>query len=225
MTQRTAYEAVLARRAAACGRAGRSVDSVGIVAVSKTFPAAAVRELADCGQRVFGENRVQEGLAKIVEVGPGVSWHLVGHLQANKARDAVGRFALIHSVDTERLAREIDRRAAERGLRQAVLVQANLSREATKSGVGEEGLGPLLETIVALGHVQLRGFMIIPPPAERAEDSRRWFAALRELRDRAAERLGQSLPELSMGMTDDFEVAIEEGATLVRIGRAIFGER
>ncbi len=225
MTRRSAYESVLERRAAACGRAGRSIDSVGIVAVSKTFPAATVRELVECGQRVFGENRVQEALPKIEEVGPSVRWHLVGHLQTNKANAAVGRFELIHGVDTERLAREIDRRARERGLAQAILVQVNLSGEATKSGVGEHELGPLLESIAALRHVDLRGLMTIPPQAERAEDSRVWFAALRALRDRSAARLGRALPDLSMGMTDDFEVAIEEGATLVRIGRAIFGER
>jgi len=225
VTIRAAYDSVRERVAAACRRASRDPAAVRIVAVSKTFPAATVRELVACGHRLFGENRVQEALGKIAEVGPGVTWHLVGHLQTNKVKDAVGRFELIHSVDSERLARELDRRAAERGLCQAVLVQVNLSREATKSGVAEDGLGPLLEAVAALPHVDLHGLMSIPPPAGRAEDSRPWLARLREIRDRAAARLGLPLAELSMGMTDDFEVAVEEGATLVRVGRAIFGER
>jgi len=225
MTLSAAYDSVLERVAAACRRAGRDPAGVRIVAVSKTFPAASVRELVVCGQRLFGENRVQEALAKIDEVGPGVTWHLVGHLQTNKVKDAVGRFELIHSVDSERVAREIDRRAGERGLRQAVLVQVNLAGEATKSGVGEDRLGPLLGVVAALPHLDLRGLMSIPPLVERAEDSRPWFARLREIRYRAATSLGLPLADLSMGMTDDFELAVEEGATLVRVGRAIFGER
>ena len=225
MTISAAFASVRARVVAASVRARRDPASVRIVAVSKAFPAATVRELVACGHLLFGENRVQEALPKIDEVGPGVTWHLVGHLQTNKVKDAVGRFELCHSVDSDRLAREIDRRAAERGLRQAVLVQVNLSREATKSGVAEVEALPLVETIVALAHVDLRGLMTIPPPVEHAEESRPWFARLRELRDRAVARIGRPLDELSMGMTDDFEVAVEEGATLIRVGRAIFGER
>jgi hypothetical protein len=198
---------------------------VRLVAVSKAFPAATVRELLDCGQHLFGENRVQEALAKIPEVGPGATWHLVGSLQRNKARHAVGVFELIHSVDDARLAREIDQRAAARAVRQAVLIQINLAGEATKSGVDVNGLWPLLDGIAGLQQLDLRGLMTLPPPATEPEGSRRWFGRLRELRDEASRRSGLPLPELSMGMSDDFEVAIEEGATLVRVGRAIFGER
>jgi PLP dependent protein len=225
MTIAGAYATVLERVRGACHRAGRDPAAVRIVAVTKTFPVATVRELVACGHRLLGENRVQEARPKIEALGPGVTWHLIGHLQTNKVRDAVGRFELIHSVDSERVAHEIDRRAAERGLRQAALVQVNLAHEATKSGVDDAEAAALLDTVRSLDHVELRGLMTIPPPVERAEESRRWFVALRALRDRAAPRLGLPLPELSMGMTDDFEVAIEEGATLVRVGRAIFGER
>lgn len=213
------------RIAAACARARRPVDAVRLVAVSKTVEAARVREVLAAGQTLFGENRVQEAVEKIPEVGEPARWHLVGHLQRNKARHAVGLFELIHSVDDLELAREIDKRAAARGLVQAVLVQANLSREATKSGLDEAGVLALLEGMRGLSHLRVDGLMTIPPPADDPERSRPWFVRLRELRDRAATRTGLDLPELSMGMTDDFEVALEEGATLVRVGRAIFGER
>jgi len=209
----------------ACRRAGRDPDSVRLVAVSKTFPAERVRNLMAHGQHVFGENRVQEALAKIPEVGPGAAWHMIGPLQRNKARHAVGIFELIHSVDGAKLAGELNRRAAAADLVQPILVQLNLASEATKSGVSRDDFLPLAERILELEHLRLRGLMTIPPPAAQAEDNRGWFARLRSLRDRAASRLGQELPELSMGMTDDFEVAIEEGATFVRVGRAIFGER
>ena len=225
MTIASAYASVLERARSACRRAGRGPAEVRVVAVTKTFPASTVQELVACGHRLFGENRVQEATAKIERVGPGVTWHLIGHLQTNKVKDAVGRFELIHSVDSTRVAQEIDRRSGERGLRQAVLVQVNLAQEESKSGVDDAHALELLETVRALGHLDLRGLMTIPPLVEAAEESRRWFVALRELRDRAAQRIGRPLPDLSMGMTDDFEVAIEEGATLVRVGRAIFGER
>jgi pyridoxal phosphate enzyme (YggS family) len=216
---------VQARIAAACSRVGRDPATVTLVAVSKTVPAPALREVLEAGQLVFGENRVQEALAKMEEVGPPARWHLVGHLQRNKARQAVGRFELLHGVDDLELAREIDRRAQAAGLRQAILLQVNLAGESSKSGVGEAALFELLDGVAALAHVELRGLMALPPPVERAEDSRHWFARLRELGEMAAGRLGQPLPELSMGMTDDFEIAVEEGATLVRVGRALFGER
>jgi len=218
-------EQVQRRIGEACRRARRDRADVRLVAVSKTHPAELVREALALGQTLFGENRVQEALTKIPAVGAGARWHLIGHLQRNKARHAVGAFELIHGVDNERLAAEIDRRAGAAGLRQPVLAQVNLGGEATKSGATADGLFALVETIAALPHLELRGLMAIPPPVERAEESRPHFATLRELRDEAALRLGQELPELSMGMTDDFEVAIEEGATLVRVGRAIFGER
>jgi len=216
---------VRARIAAACLRARRAPGSVRLIAVSKTVPAAVVTEAMAAGQSLFGENRVQEALTKMDATGPGAAWHLIGHLQKNKARLAAGVFELILGVDDRELAGELDRRAASRSTTQPVLVQANLAGEPTKQGAGEEGLMPLLELVAGLRHLDLRGLMIIPPPVVDPELSRPWFRRLRELRDRAALRLARPLPELSMGMTDDFEVAIEEGATLVRVGRAIFGER
>lgn len=220
-----ALRSVRERIERACARAGRDPEAVALVAVSKTVPASRVRELLESGQLLFGESRVQEALEKIPLVGGGSRWHLVGHLQRNKARHAVGSFELIHSVDDLALAQELDRRAAGRGIVQPVLVQVNLSREATKSGVDDEGALPLLEAVRSLAGLKLRGLMTIPPPSEDPETSRPWFAALRDLRDRAESRLGTGLPELSMGMTDDFEIAVEEGATLVRVGRALFGPR
>jgi pyridoxal phosphate enzyme (YggS family) len=218
-------ETVRERIARACARARRAPASVRLVAVSKTVPVGVVREAMAAGQTLFGENRVQEAIPKIDEAGPSALWHLVGHLQKNKARHAVGRFELIHGVDDLELAIEIDRRAAASSLRQPVLVQANLAGEASKHGETEAGLFPLVAAVAALPHLDLRGLMIIPPPADDAASSRPWFSRLRELRDRAAAQVRLPLSELSMGMTDDFEVAIEEGATLVRVGRAIFGER
>jgi len=220
-----ALQAVRERIASACGRAGREPSSVRLVAVSKSMPAERVRELHELGQETFGENRVQEALPKIEAVGGGARWHLVGALQRNKARHAVGAFELIHSVDNAVLAQELDRRARAAGLVQRVLVQLNLAQEATKSGVGSEELGPLVDVIAGLDRLELCGLMTIPPPVARAEESRPHFASLRGLAEEAGRRLGRRLPELSMGMSDDFEVAVEEGATLVRVGRALFGER
>jgi pyridoxal phosphate enzyme (YggS family) len=220
-----ALRSVRERIEAACRRARRDPASVRLVAVTKTVPPERVREAVSAGQDLFGENRVQEALAKMPRVGPGARWHLIGHLQRNKARHAVGAFDLIHGVDGEALARELDRRAADARTRQAVLVELTLAGEPTKFGVSESGLWTLLEALAGLAHVECRGMMTIPPPAADPEASRRWFVRLRELRDEAIRRSGLALTELSMGMTDDFEVAVEEGATLVRVGRAIFGER
>ncbi|HKQ59654.1 MAG TPA: YggS family pyridoxal phosphate-dependent enzyme [Candidatus Polarisedimenticolaceae bacterium] len=216
---RAALDGVRARIAGACARARRDPAGVRLVAVSKTVPAARILQAVACGQHAFGENRVQEALAKMPEVGAGASWQLVGHLQRNKVREVVGRFELIHAVDSVRLAAELERRAAERPWRQAVLVQVNLAGETSKSGIAPAELPPLLDALAGMPHLEVRGLMTIPPPVARAEQSRRWFAQLRELGGRWA------LPELSMGMSDDFEVAVEEGATLLRVGRAIFGER
>jgi len=213
------------RIAEACRLAGRSPGSVTLVAVSKAVEPERVRQFLACGQRLFGENRVQEALRKIPRVGPPARWHLVGHLQKNKARHAVEGFELVHSVDGAELAREIHRRAERAGKIQPVLVQVNLSGEKTKHGLDEESLGPLLDSVLKLDSLDLRGFMTIPPPVEQAEESRPWFSRLRDLRDRMEERAGRPLPELSMGMSHDFEVAIEEGATMVRVGTALFGKR
>ncbi len=220
-----ALAAVRARIEAACARAGRDAAHVRLVAVSKTHPAEAVCRAADAGQTLFGENRVQEGLAKQAAVDRPVEWHLVGALQRNKARHAVGVFALLHGVDDTRLLQEIDRRAAAAGLRQALLLQVRLGGEASKSGVDPADLPSLVDAALDCAAVDLRGLMTIPPPAADPQAARRWFTRLREVRDAEKSRSGAALPELSMGMTGDFEVAVEEGATLVRIGTAIFGPR
>lgn len=221
----TALAAVRSRIVAACARARRSPADVQLVAVTKTVAPERIRAMLAAGQTLFGENRVQEALGKISELGPQARWHLIGHLQRNKVRQAVGVFDLLHGVDSIELAREIDRRAAAAGRVQAVLVQVNVGDEETKSGVSVAELPALLDGVAGCPALELRGLMAVPPPVERAEQSRGWFARLRELRDQASRRLLRPLPELSMGMTDDFEVAIEEGATLVRVGRALFGER
>ncbi len=220
-----ALAAVRSRIESACSRSGRDPGTVTLVAVSKTQSAAAVAQAADAGHRVFGENRVQEALAKRADVDRDVEWHLVGALQRNKARHVVGAFALLHGIDDSRLLSEIDRRAAAGGIRQSLLLQVRLGDESSKSGVDPAGLSALIDEAVGLDHVELRGLMTIPPPVEQPEHAREWFARLRELRDVEAARTGIELPELSMGMTGDFEVAVEEGATLVRVGTAIFGRR
>ena len=214
------YAAIRARIDAAARRAGHTVR---LLAVSKTQPASAIRELAQSGQREFGENYVQEAAAKqdLLADLDGLRWHLIGHLQTNKAREAANRFALIHSLDTARLARALAR--AHPAARVPVLIEVNLGGEASKSGVAPDAAERLVED--ARATVEILGLMTIPPPAPDAERSRGQFAALRAMRDRLAAATGLALSELSMGMTDDFEIAIVEGATIVRVGRAVFGER
>jgi pyridoxal phosphate enzyme (YggS family) len=220
-----ALDAVRERIARACLRAGRDPRSVRLVAVTKTVDIDGIRDLLAGGHFLLGENRVQEALQKMPHIERQAQWHLIGHLQRNKARQAVGAFDLIHGVDSKKLAAEIDKRAGMAGIRQSILVQVNLAGEQSKFGVGDKELAAVLEAAAAMQNLDLRGLMIIPPLTEKAEYSRKWFARLRALRDRESARLGVPLPELSMGMSDDFEVAVEEGATLVRVGRAIFGER
>ena len=207
---------------AAC-RAQRDVTAVRLVLASKTQPPDAIRAAYACGVREFGENYVQEAIAKqdaLADLG-GLRWHLIGHLQTNKARDAVNRFTLIHSLDSERLASALGR--ARREPQVPVLIEVNAAGEVSKSGVAGAEVERLIDGARAV--VEILGLMTIPPPASDPESSRRHFAALRATRDRLAAATGLALSELSMGMTDDFEVAIEEGATIVRVGRAIFGER
>jgi PLP dependent protein len=210
-----ALASIEARIGAACARVSRDPASVTLVAVSKTKPIEAVREAMAAGQRVFGENYVQELLPK-VEAEPGAVWHFVGRLQRNKAKDLVGRVALIHGVDGLALAETLSRRAALAGVVQDILVEVNVAGEASKGGVAPEGALALLDAIAPLSGVRVRGLMVMPPPDA---DPRPIFRATREL------ATARALPELSMGMTADFEVAIEEGATLVRVGTAIFGGR
>ncbi len=210
-------------------RAGRDPEDVRLIAVTKTVSAGQIREAIDAGLRIFGENRVQEAQKKVTSdelrlENEEISWHLIGHLQKNKAKFAVQLFDLIHSVDSEDLACEIDRHAQKTGKRQDVLVEVKLSHEGTKHGVSRGGLPGLLRVVEDLKHLNLRGLMTVPPFFDDPKEARPYFRELRELRDRAAAE-GFDLPELSMGMSGDFEIAIEEGATMVRIGTAIFGER
>jgi len=207
------------RIAAACRRAGRSPSEVTLIAVSKTVEPAAMLEAYHCGIRHFGENRVQEAQRKfpVFDVlDPPVVRHLIGHLQSNKVKTALSLFDLIHSIDTLELAQAINRRAATR---RPVLLEVNVSGEASKSGFSPSGLTEVFDRIAGLPNLEVRGLMTVAPAVDDPEEARPFFRQLRDLRD----RLG--LKERSMGMTGDFEAAIEEGATLIRVGRAIFGER
>ena len=212
---------------AAARRAGRDPGAVRLVAVSKTVGAEKIREAVEAGAQVLGENYLQEAQKKIEVLGPGISWHFIGHLQKNKAKYAVRLFDLIHSVDSLALAEELDRAAEKNGRVQQILLQADLSGEATKFGAGEAEILQIAERIQGLKNVSVKGLMTMPPFSDDPEDSRPYFRKLRSLRDRLARMKipGISQEDLSMGMSGDFEVAIEEGATLVRIGTAVFGPR
>jgi len=215
---------VRARIAAAAERGGRRADDVLLVAVTKTVDAARVREAAALGLRAFGENRVQEAREKVPAV-PGVSWHLIGSLQRNKAKEAARLFDVIESVDSEPLAEELSRRAEEQKRAVDVLIQVNVAREPQKHGASPEEAAEVVRRTVALPGLRLRGLMTIAPAVSDPDAVRPVFRALRELREKLHSTTGIALPELSMGMSDDFEVAIEEGATMVRVGRAIFTDR
>lgn len=218
-------ERVRQRIARAATRGGRDPASVTLIGATKSVDVDRVRGAVRAGLGDVGENRVQEALPKIATVGAGPRWHLIGHLQRNKARQAVGAFALIHSVDTAALAQALDRAARQTGRRVPVLIEVNVGGEATKFGVAPGAAEDLLSVIGACEWVQPVGLMTVAPPAHDPQAVRPLFRALRELRDRLRGRAGETFRELSMGMSDDFEVAVEEGATMVRIGRAIFGER
>jgi pyridoxal phosphate enzyme (YggS family) len=218
-------ETVRATLAAAAARAQRDPEEITLVAVSKTWPAEWVRFAVDAGQRVFGENKVQEGEAKAPLLPSFLDWHHIGNLQKNKVRKALAVFSTIHGVDSLELARQIDRVAAEEGLEPSVYLQVNLAREASKHGFTDEQLRQDLEALLELSRLRIQGLMIIPPFTEDAEAARPMFAALRALRDELIDRFGVPLPGLSMGMSHDYPIAIEEGATLVRVGSAIFGSR
>jgi pyridoxal phosphate enzyme (YggS family) len=205
---------------------GRDPASVCLLAVSKTFGPEVVDVAAAEGQTAFGENRVQEAEGKIPLVKtPGIEWHLIGHLQSNKARRAVQLFDVIQSVDSAKLARILDRNAAEQGKRLPVFIEVNVGEESQKSGVPPSELPEVVGVVSGLDHLELRGLMAIPPWSDDAETSRPYFRRLAGLLGEVNLTLAVPLRQLSMGMSHDFKVAIEEGATLVRVGTAIFGER
>ena len=215
------------RIAAAAKRAGREPSSVTLVVVTKTIDIVRIREAVSAGAKVLGENRVQEAREKVEKLGSVTSWHLIGSLQTNKAKYAVRLFDLIHSVDSIDLARELDKQAAKIGKKQDVLVEVNIAGEAAKAGVPADDAAALVREAAKLPNVRVLGLMTMPPYSENPEDARPYFRKLRELADAIIKvnLPGVSMKELSMGMSGDFEVAVEEGATLVRVGTAIFGER
>jgi pyridoxal phosphate enzyme (YggS family) len=218
-------ERVLAQISDRARKARRSPDDVQLVAISKTHNAEKVREAYDAGQPIFGESRVQEARAKIPELPSSLRWHFVGHLQKNKIRHALPLFELFHSVDQVDLATDMNRIAEEEGMHPRVLLEVNVAGEGSKFGFQPDKLRQDMEVLLALPRLSIEGLMTIPPLAEQAEASRKYFGDLRELRDRLETEFQMKLPHLSMGMTNDFPVAVEEGATLVRVGTAIFGER
>jgi pyridoxal phosphate enzyme (YggS family) len=206
-------------------KSGRHAGSVELIAVSKTHPPEIVRQAVDAGQLLFGENRVQEAKAKIPDLPAKLRWHLIGHLQTNKIRQALPLFEVTHGVDSVGLLDEIQRIAGDLGLFPKVLLQVNVAGESSKFGFSPQRLLSQVEQISRADRVQIEGLMTIPPPGLKAEDSRGYFVQLRQLRDRLEMEFRFPLPHLSMGMSGDYRVAVEEGATYVRVGTAIFGER
>jgi PLP dependent protein len=215
------------RIAAAAKRAGRDPSSIRLVTVTKTIDHGRIREAIAAGAAILGENRVQEAKEKIEALGKVASWHLIGHLQTNKAKYAVKLFDLIHSVDSLELAKELDKQAEKIGKKQNVLIEVNIAGEASKAGMAVREAPALVREAARLANISVQGLMTMPPWSADPEDSRPFFRILRELAEAIAKENipGLSMRELSMGMSGDFEVAIEEGATLVRVGTAIFGER
>jgi pyridoxal phosphate enzyme (YggS family) len=211
--------------AQAAAKAGRAIDEIEVVAITKTHPAEKVREAIEAGQTLFGESRVQEARAKIPELPSNLRWHFVGHLQKNKIRYALPLFELFHGVDSLALAQEMNRIAVDEGMHPRVLLEVNVAGEGSKFGFSPDKLREQMEELLALQRLSILGLMTIPPLADKAEASRRYFVELRQLRDRLQTEFHVDLPQLSMGMTQDFPIAVEESATLVRVGTAIFGER
>lgn len=218
-------ERVRAQIAEAAKKSGRSLDDIKLVAISKTHEAEKVRAAFDAGQQLFGESRVQEARAKIPLLPSAARWHFVGRLQKNKIRHALPLFELFHSVDSVELGRDMNRIAEEDGWHPRVLLEVNVAGEGSKIGFAPDVLRAQMEALLALPRLTIEGLMTIPPLAPEPEASRQYFVALRELRDALATEFQLKLPQLSMGMSGDFAVAIEEGATLVRVGTSIFGKR
>jgi len=218
-------ERVREQIAQAAVKVGRSAEKIELVAITKTHPAEKVREAIEAGQTLFGESRVQEARAKIPELPSNLRWHFVGHLQKNKIRHALPLFELIHSIDSLGLAQEMNRIANEEGMHPRVLLEVNIAGEGSKFGFKPETIRAQMESLLALPRLSIEGLMTMPPLAEEAEPLRAFFVQLRELRAALEKEFDLKLPQLSMGMTNDFTVAVEKGATLVRVGTAIFGER
>jgi pyridoxal phosphate enzyme (YggS family) len=218
-------ESVRSQIADAAKKSGRPLDHIELVAISKTHEAEKVRAAFDAGQQLFGESRVQEARAKIPMLPSAARWHFVGRLQKNKVRHALPLFELFHSVDSLDLARDMNRIADEEGLSPRVLLEVNVAGEGSKIGFAPDTLREQLEALLELPRLTIEGLMTIPPLAPEAEASRKYFVALRELRDQFTTAFNLPLSQLSMGMSGDFLVAIEEGATMVRVGTAIFGKR
>jgi hypothetical protein len=206
-------------------KSGRKRGAVRLVAVTKRVEANRIKEAISCGVEILGENYIQEAKDKISQIQAGVEWHFIGHLQGRKARDAVELFDVIHSVDSLKLSKELNKRGEEKDKRVRILLQVNLSNEETKSGLKREAVLPLVEEVAALKSLILEGFMTMPPFFADPESARPFFRDLSVLRDEISNKTGLPLKELSMGMSHDFEVAIEEGSTMVRVGTAIFGSR
>jgi pyridoxal phosphate enzyme (YggS family) len=228
MAERSVAESlaeVRQRIAAACGRAGRRPEEVAVIAVTKTFGPEVVAEAWEAGLGRMGENRVQEAAAKIPHCPGGPEWHLIGHLQRNKVRAALEFFPVIHAVDSARLLEQINRVAEEAGCQPRLLLEVNVSGEASKFGLKPAELPAVIEQALPLRAVTLAGLMTMAPFCPDPQQTRPVFARLRELRDRMERELGVGLPHLSMGMSNDYEVAVEEGATWVRLGSALFGDR
>ncbi|HKS31439.1 MAG TPA: YggS family pyridoxal phosphate-dependent enzyme [Chthoniobacterales bacterium] len=218
-------ELVKARIAQAAAESKRSADEIELVAVTKTHSAETIREATDAGHSLFGESKVQEARNKIPLLPSNLRWHFIGHLQRNKVRHALPLFQLIHSVDSLELAQQIDRIACDEGLHPRILLEINAAGEASKFGFQPDKLRQEMESLLALPRLSIEGLMCIPPLGQDAEASRKYFVTLRELRNSIENEFALKLPQLSMGMTNDYPVAIEEGATIVRVGTAIFGER
>ncbi len=216
---------VESRIATSCVRAGRPRESVELIAVSKTFPIEAISEVAACGQVLFGESRLQEAEPKIAALPSSLRWHFIGGVQRNKVRKILPLFECIHAIDSLKLAGYVDQVAAELGLFPKVFLQVNVGGEASKGGFEPGEIREVMSSLLGLKQLQIQGLMTIPPAGPEAESARKWFVALRELRDQLQQEAGAALHQLSMGMSGDYEVAIEEGATLVRVGSAIFGNR
>jgi PLP dependent protein len=218
-------ERVREQIARAADKVGRSLEDIDLVAISKTHEAAKVREAVEAGQTLFGESKVQEARVKIPDLPSNLRWHFVGHLQKNKIRHALPLFEVIHSIDSLPLAQDINRIAEEEGLHPRALLEVNVAGEGSKFGFTPEKLRADMESLLALPRLSILGLMCIPPISDEAEASRKYFVKLRELRNSLQTDYRVDLAQLSMGMTQDYAVAVEEGATLVRVGTAIFGER